>query len=135
LDIVVGLRVKIPATNEEHCFMSFYSIDVSEVPAAPVILAQPYSMTVGVGECAEAMVVANNAASYQWYYLYGGSSPMKLTESLVSALGGGIAGYEDAILSVKLNGVAREYFYCVVTGTDGSTVKTNTISFTFGEKP
>ncbi|MBQ6905915.1 MAG: hypothetical protein IJN75_02745 [Clostridia bacterium] len=130
LDVVVGLKVKIPTVNEEQYFMSIYSIDVSEVPAAPEILAQPYSMTVGVGECAEAMVVANNAASYQWYYLYNGSYPMKLTDSFV-----GITGYTSPRLSVTLNGVGREYFYCVVTGTDGSTVKTNTISFTFGEMP
>lgn len=135
LTVTAGLIVNVPAANEDHDFKNRYSIAVSDLPSPPEILAQPYSMTVAPGECAEAMVVANHAESYQWYYLYDGNTPIQLTDSIVSALGGGIAGYLDAILSVKLNGVGREYFYCVVTGTDGSTVKTDRISFTFGASP
>lgn len=133
LTVNAGIAVTLP--GEVLYFENTYNVAVSDLPSPPEILAQPQSMTVAPGECAEAMVVANHAVSYQWYYLYDGSTPMKLTDSLVSALGGGIAGYEDAILSVKLDGIGKEYFYCVVTGTDGSTVKTNRISFTFGEKP
>ena len=135
LTVTAGLIVNVPAANEDHDFKNRYSIAVSDLPSPPEILAQPYSMTVAPGECAEAMVVVNHAESYQWYYLYDGNTPIQLTDSMVSALGGGIAGYLDAILSVKLNGVGREYFYCVVTGTDGSTVKTDRISFTFGASP
>ena len=138
-DYPKGLTVKAGISftidGEVICYENTYNIAVSEIPAAPGILAQPQSMTVAPGECAEAMVVANHAASYQWYYLYDGSTPMKLTESLVSALGGGITGYMSPRLSVTLDGVTKESFYCVVTGTDGSTVKTNRITFTYGEKP
>ena len=138
-DYPKGLTVKAGISftidGEVICYENTYNIAVSEIPAAPEIWAQPRSMTVAPGECAEAMVVANHAASYQWYYLYDGSSPMKLTESLVSALGGGITGYMSPRLGVTLNGVTSESFYCVVTGTDGSTVKTNRITFTYGEKP
>jgi len=133
LTIETGIAVTVP--GEVLYFENTYNVAVSVLPAPPEILAQPYSMTVAPGECAEAMVVANHAVSYQWYYLYNGSSPMKLTESMVSALGGGITGYTSPRLSVTLNGVGREYFHCVVTGTDGSTVKTNRISFTYGATP
>ncbi len=133
LTVTVGIAIQ--AAQQVLYYENSYTVTVSDVIAPPEILAQPRSMTVAPGECAEAMVVADHAASYQWYYLYEGSAPMKLTESLVSALGGGVAGYEDAVLSVKLKGVGREYFYCVVTGTDGSTVKTDRISFTFGGSP
>lgn len=133
--LTVNAGIAVTISGEVLYFENTYNVAVSDLPSPPEILAQPQSMTVALGECAEAMVVANHAVSYQWYYLYNGSTPMKLTDSLVSALGGGVAGYEDAILSVKLDGIGKEYFYCVVTGTDGSTVKTNRISFTFGEKP
>lgn len=133
LTVKAGIAVTVP--GEVLYFENTYNAAVSVLPLAPEILAQPYSMTVAPGECAEAMVVADHAVSYQWYYLYGGSSPMKLTESMVSALGGGITGYTSPRLSVTLDGVGREYFHCVVTGTDGSTVKTDRISFTYGTKP
>ncbi|MBP3378144.1 MAG: dockerin type I repeat-containing protein [Clostridia bacterium] len=133
LTVKAGIAVTVP--GEVLYFENTYNVAVSVLPLAPEILAQPYSMTVAPGECAEAMVVANHAVSYQWYYLYDGSSPMKLTESLVSAMGGGVTGYTSPRLSVTLDGVGREYFQCYVTGTDGSTVKTNRISFTYGTTP
>ena len=133
--LTVNAGIAVTISGEVLYFENTYNVAVSDLPSPPEILAQPQSMTVAPGECAEAMVVANHAVSYQWYYLYDGSTPMKLTDSLVSALGGGIAGYEDAVLSVKLDGIGKVYFYCVVTGTDGSTVKTNRISFTYGTTP
>ena len=133
--LTVKVGIAVTASGEVLYFENTYNVAVSDLPSPPEILAQPYSMTVAPGECAEAMVVANHAVSYQWYYLYDGSSPMKLTESMVSALGGGITGYTSPRLSVTLDGVGREYFQCYVTGTDGSTVKTDRISFTYGTTP
>ncbi len=132
--LTVKAGVAVTISGEVLYFENTYNVAVSDLPSPPEILAQPYSMTVAPGECAEAMVVANHAVSYQWYCLINGS-PYKLTESIVSALGGGIAGYMSPRLSVTTDGVTKETFYCVVTGTDGSTVKTDRISFTFGEKP
>ena len=133
--LTVNAGIAVTISGEVLHFENTYNVAVSDLPSPPEILAQPYSMTVAPGECAEAMVVADHAVSYQWYYLYNGSSPMELNESLVSALGGGITGYTSPRLSVTLNGVGRAYFHCVVTGTDGSTVKTDRISFAYGTAP
>ena len=135
-----GLTVKAGITmnfsGEAFTCENTYVITVTEEQKPAEILSQPQSCTVKPGEYAEATVIANHAKAYQWYYLYDGTTPMALTDSIVAMFSNlKIEGYATQTLRFATDSVAKEQFYCVVTGTDDSTIKTNRISFTFGGAP
>lgn len=135
-----GLTVKSGITmnfsGEVFTCESTYAITVTEESKPATIISQPQSCTVKPGEYAEATVIANHAKSYQWYYVYDGTTPMPLTDSLVAMFSNlKIEGYTTQTLRFATDSVAKEQFYCVVTGTDNTTTKTDRISFTFGGAP
>ncbi len=135
-----GLTVKAGITmnfsGEAFTCENTYAITVTEEPKPAEILSQPQSCTVKPGKYAEATVIADHAKAYQWYYLYDGTTPMPLTDSLVAMFSNlKIEGYTTQTLRFATDSVAKEQFYCKVTGTDGTTVSTNRISFTFGGAP
>ena len=135
-----GLTVKAGITmnfaGEAFTCENTYVITVTEEPKPATIISQPQSCTVKPGKYAEATVIADHAKSYQWYYVYDGTTPMPLTDSLVAMFSKlKIEGYTTQTLRFATDSVAKEQFYCEVTGTDNTTTKTNRISFTFGGAP
>ncbi len=135
-----GLMVKAGITmnfsGEAFTCENTYAITVTEESKPATIISQPQSCNVKPGEYAEATVIADHAKSYQWYYVYDGTTPMPLTDSLVAMFSNlKIEGYTTQTLRFATDSVAKEQFYCEVTGTDGSTIKTDKISFTFGGAP
>ncbi len=135
-----GLTVKAGITmnfsGEAFTCENTYAITVTEELKPARITSQPQSCTVKPGEYAEATVIADHAKAYQWYYVYDGTTPMPLTDSLVAMFSDlKIEGYTTQTLRFATDSVAKEQFYCEVTGTDDSKTKTNRISFTFGGAP
>lgn len=134
-----GLTVKAGITmnfsGEAFTCENTYEITVTEESKPATIIFQPRSCTVKPGEYAEATVIADHAAAYQWYtYLEG--YPIPLTDDLVAQLSGvKIEGYTTPTLRIAADSVSKGEYHCVVTGTDDSTTKTNRISFTFGGTP
>jgi len=134
-----GLTVKAGITmnfsGEAFTCENTYAITVTEEPKPATIISQPQSCKVKPREYSEATVIADHAKAYQWYvYLEG--YPIPLTDNLVAQLSGiKIEGYTTPTLRIAADSVSKDEYHCVVTGTDGSTTKTNRISFTFGGAP
>ena len=133
-----GLTVKagITATFQGEVFNceNTYAVTVTEEPEHAAIISQPVSCKVALGEYAEATVIADHAKKYQWYYVHEGT-PYALTDNFVAMLDLQIEGYTSPTLRLAIDSVTREQFYCQVTGTDNTTVRTNRINFTFGDTP
>ena len=132
--LTVELGIAMPIVGETIKYERSYTISVTEEKKPAEIIKQPVSVTVEPGDYASATVVANCAKSYQWYILVDGT-PLALTDSVVSALDVDIEGYTSPTLSISLDGITKDQFYCEVTGADGVKVKTDRIYFTFGGKP
>ena len=134
-----GLTVKagvvIELNVETLKYENTYVITVTEEPKPAQILSQPQSCKVKPREYAEATVIADHAKAYQWYtYLEG--YPIPLTDDLVAQLSGvKIEGYTTPTLRIAADSISKGEYYCVVTGTDDSTTKTDRVSFTFGGAP
>ncbi len=134
LTVKAGIVIELNA--ETLKYENTYVITVAEEPQPAKIISQPVSCKVKPGEYAEATVIADHAKSYQWYYVYDGTTPMPLTDSFVAMFSNlKIEGYTTQTLRFATDSVAKEQFYCKVTGTDGTTVSTNRIYFTFGGAP
>jgi len=132
--LTVTAGIAFIVAGETVRYENTYIVTVTDIPAPAEIVSQPTSMSVKPGEYAEATVVADHAAAYQWYYMFDGM-PMALTDDLVSMLNTDIEGYTSATLRMALDSVAKEQFYCEVTGTDGTKKKTDRIYFTYGAAP
>lgn len=133
LTVKAGLTIKL--NSETLKYENTYVITVTKEPKPAEIIVQPQSCKVKPREYAEATVIADHAKAYQWYYVFNGN-PMALTDSLVAQLPNlKIEGYTSPTLRMSVDSVAKEQFYCVVTGTDDTTTKTNRVYFTFGGAP
>ena len=132
--LTVELGIAMPIAGETLKYERSYTISVTEEKKPAEIVKQPVSVTVEPGDYASATVVANCAKSYQWYILVD-RTPLALTDSVVSALDIDIEGFTSPTLSISVDGITEDQYYCEVTGTDGVKVKTNKIYLTFGGKP
>ena len=137
--------VKIEATlyakyigEEYQEFCNVYNIAVEEAKKPAEIVMQPQSCTTDPGWSVRLSVTANYGAEYNWYYVPDGFPAIKLDETTVSMLiseGEEILDYNTPNLTVMLNEPVKAKFYCEVTGTDGTKVKSNSATITFGKSP
>ncbi len=91
----------------------------------PVIKTQPTDQTVGVGKTATFKVVAEDADSYQWYYLAPGGEWTQ-----VSSAAGKTATYSFTAAE-RHNG----YQYCCVISNKSGEIETDVVTLTVVSKP
>ena len=132
--VVCGIWVEVD-DGSDMGFYNNYEITVTE-PQSAVIVTQPISCKVEPGETASLTVKADYAASYQWY-TYLNSYRIPIAEPYLTNLFEGIdiSGYDTDTLNLCLDEPCKWQFYCVVTGTDGTTTTSKSAYMTFGGIP
>lgn len=127
-DYLSGMIMKSPVTGKILKWQDgFRSIDYklgAGVEAIPInyvrIVTQPQSLTGALQAYVYAHLEAENAASYQWKYSNDGGATWKNTT---------YQGYNTDTLRIKLTTTVNNYlFRCVVTGSDGTEIRSNIIT-------
>ncbi|MBE6678182.1 MAG: hypothetical protein E7597_05250 [Ruminococcaceae bacterium] len=130
---------KIFVARQEFKFTRRYTVNVTEASAPANIITQPESLKVGVGELGGAVIEAENVAAYQWQIELSGGGWISITDDIAATLmeNGKIrlAGYQSRAFFIVSDMLSTSKVRCVLTGTDGSTTTSQTITLTFGDIP
>ena len=94
----------------------------------PHIITQPTNQQGALGDTITITVVANNVAGYQWQYKTAASGAIWRDSSY--------EGNQTDTLTFELIQARVGYsFRCIITGKDGSTLTTNTVTVTLTPEP
>ncbi len=132
-EVLVGFKIFV--ARQEFIFTRFYTVNVTEASAPANIITQPESVKVGVGEIADAFVEASNVDTYQWQVMFG-DSWVSVDDTVATMLDGvRMGGYNTSSFHIRSTGLGSIKVRCLLTGTDGSTTTSRTVTLTFGDIP
>ncbi len=133
LEVLVGFKIFV--ARQEFIFTRFYTVNVTEASAPANIITQPESVKAGVGEIADAFVEASNVDTYQWQVMFG-DSWVSVDDTVATMLDGvRMGGYNTSSFHIRSTGLGSIKVRCLLTGTDGSTTTSRTVTLTFGDIP
>ena len=123
--------------GQAQVFSNTYTVEVYEEQRAAEIKSQPVSVRCEPGETATLSVTADYGKSYEWYIKFGDKyEKISAILSVFGQLNGvEMTDYQTPNLKISLNGIDKAYVYCEVTGTDGTKVKSDYVTITFGGSP
>ena len=137
LELILGVELHLG--KYMLSFSKKFNISVTEATAPANIITQPESIKVGIGELGSAVIEAENVAAYQWQIELSGGGWISITDDIAATLmeNGKIhlAGYQSRAFFIVSDVLSTAKVRCVLTGTDGSTTTSRTVTVTFGDIP